>query len=163
MLPVSWQSLDLLIHGAVSPPTLHRATRQRQYYWVNGRPVRSPLVSAAVEKVYGALLPPGRHPVVALGITLSPTFLDVNVHPRKTEIKFLHERAIFAAVQEAVEMVVQRLAPATLPWEERAAPYADAVAPDTRPDAWAAMSVPALRIGEAPLPYDLGPAEPDMA
>jgi len=171
MSPVAWQSLDLLIHGAVSPPTLHRATRQRQYYWVNGRPVRSPLVSAAVEKAYGALLPPGRHPVVALGITLSPTFLDVNVHPRKTEIKFLHERAIFAAVQEAVEMVVQRLAPANLPWEERVLrPWADAadaarptVAPEALTDAWAAMPVPALRIGDAPVPYDLGPVEPDMA
>ncbi len=152
MLPVSWQSLDLIIHGAVSPPTLHRATRQRQYYWVNGRPVRSPLVSAALEKAYGTLLPPGRHPVAALGITLSPTFLDVNVHPRKTEIKFLHERAIFAGVQEAVEMVVQRLAPATLPWEE-----------DASTAAWEAMLVPALRIGDAPVPYDLGPVEPDMA
>jgi DNA mismatch repair protein MutL len=120
-------------------------------------------VSAAVEKAYGALLPPGRHPVVALGITLSPTFLDVNVHPRKTEIKFLHERAIFAAVQEAVEMVVQRLAPATLPWDERASPWADTVAPEALTDAWAAMPVPALRIGEAPVPYDLGPVEPDMA
>ena len=108
MLPVFWQSLDLVIQGAVSPPTLHRATRQRQYYWVNGRPVRSPLVSAALERAYGALLPPGRHPLVALGITLSPTVLDVNIHPRKTEIKFLHERAIFAGVQEAVEMVMQR-------------------------------------------------------
>src|SRR5262249_25861095 len=171
MLPVAWQSLDLLIHGAVSPPTLHRATRQRQYYWVNGRPVRSPLVSAAVERAYSTLLPPGRHPVVALGITLSPTFLDVNVHPRKTEIKFLHERAIFAAVQEAVEMVVQRLAPATLPWEERALrPWTDTadaarptVAPEALTDAWAAMPVLALRIGEAPVPYDLGPVEPDMA
>ena len=152
MLPVSWQSLDLIIQGAVSPPTLHRATRQRQYYWVNGRPVRSPLVSAAVERAYGTLLPPGRHPVAALGITLSPTFLDVNVHPRKTEIKFLHERAIFAGVQEAVEMVVQRLAPATLPWEE-----------DASTAAWEAMLVPALRIGDAPVPYDLGPVEPDMA
>ena len=115
MVPIAWQSLDLVIQGAVSPPTIHRATRQRQYYWVNGRPVRSILVSAALERAYGALLPPGRHPVVALGITLSPTFLDVNVHPRKTEIKFLHERAIFAAVQEAVEMVVQGLPAAGLP------------------------------------------------
>jgi DNA mismatch repair protein MutL len=107
--------------------------------------------------------------VVALGITVSPAFLDVNVHPRKSEIKFLHERAIFAGVQEAVEMVVQRLAPAyvehagaTLPWEERAAPWADTVAPDARTDAWEAMPVPALRVGETPMPYDLGPVEPDM-
>ena len=83
MLPVSWQSLDLGIQGAVSPPSINRATRQRQYCWVNGRPVRSPLVSAALERAYGALLPPGRHPVAALGITLSPTLLDVNIHPAK--------------------------------------------------------------------------------
>jgi len=144
MLPVYWQSLDLVIQGAVSPPMINRATRQRQYCWVNGRPVRSPLVSAALERAYGALLPPGRHPVAALGITLSPTLLDVNIHPRKTEIKFLHERAIFAGVQEAVEMVMQRLAPAILPWEE-----------DAGTEAWQTMSVPVLHVGEAEVPYDL--------
>ena len=152
MLPVSWQSLDLGIQGAVSPPSLNRATRQRQYCWVNGRPVRSPLVSAAMERAYGSLLPPGRHPVMALGITLSPTLLDVNIHPRKTEIKFLHERAIFAGVQEAVEMTIQRLAPATMPWED---------APDT--SAWQAMTVPALQVGEAAAPYDLHAVAPEGA
>jgi len=141
MLPVYWQSLDLVIQGAISPPAIHRATRQRQYYWVNGRPVRSTLVSAALERAYGTLLPPGRHPVVALGITLSPTALDVNVHPRKTEIKFLHERAIFAAVQEAIEMVLQGLEAAPLPWEEEAGTAF-----------WDAM--PVLRVGEASVPYD---------
>jgi DNA mismatch repair protein MutL len=144
MLPVGWQSLDLGIEGAVSPPSIHRATRQRQYCWVNGRPVRSPLISAALERAYGALLPPGRHPVAALGITLSPSLLDVNIHPRKTEIKFLQERAIFAGVQEAIEMVVQRLVPATLPWEE---------ATDTA--AWQSLTLPALHVGEAEAPYDL--------
>jgi DNA mismatch repair protein MutL len=152
MLPVFWQSFDLVIQGAVSPPTLHRATRQRQYYWVNGRPVRSPLVSAALERGYGALLPPGRHPLVALGITLSPTVLDINIHPRKTEIKFLHERAIFAAVQDAVEMVMQSLAPAPLPWEE-----------DAGPEAWQALSVPVLHVGEADVPYDVRSAAPVVA
>jgi DNA mismatch repair protein MutL len=150
MVPVSWQSLDLGIQGAVSPPSLHRATRQRQYCWVNGRPVRSPLVSAATERAYASLLPPGRHPIMALGITLSPTLLDVNIHPRKTEIKFLHERAIFAGVQEAVEMVVQRLAPVTLPWEE---------ATDTT--AWQTMTVPVLQVSEAETPYDLRSVAPE--
>jgi DNA mismatch repair protein MutL len=149
MLPVSWQSLDLGIQGAVSPPSINRATRQRQYYWVNGRPVRSPLVSAALERAYGALLPPGRHPVAALGITLSPTLLDVNIHPRKTEIKFLHERAIFVGVQEAVEIVVQHLAPVALPWEE---------ATDT--SVWQSIRVPALHVGEAEAPYDLRSVAP---
>jgi DNA mismatch repair protein MutL len=152
MLPVSWHSLDLGIQGAVSPPSLNRATRQRQYCWVNCRPVRSPLVSAAMERAYGALLPPGRHPVMALGITLSPTLLDVNIHPRKTEIKFLHERAIFTGVQEAVEMVVQRLGPESLLWEET-----------TDTVAWQTMTVPVLQVSEAEAPYDLRAGVPEGA
>ncbi len=144
MLPVQWQSLDLAIQGAVAPPALHRATRQRQYYWVNGRPVRSILLSAALEKIYGALLPAGRHPVVALGVTMSPTLLDVNIHPRKTEIKFLHERAVFAGVQEAMARLVQHLTPVALPWEA-----------DVPADSWEATPPAAGHISEPFSPYQL--------
>jgi DNA mismatch repair protein MutL len=124
MLPVRWQSVDMLVHGAVGSPAVSRATRQRQYVWVNGRPIRSGLVSLAVERAYGALLLPGRHPLVVLGITLPPELLDVNIHPRKTEIKFLHERAVFAGVQEAVETVVQGFPDAETAWHEASDPGA---------------------------------------
>ncbi|MGE3535866.1 MAG: DNA mismatch repair endonuclease MutL [Candidatus Tectimicrobiota bacterium] len=130
MLPLQWQTLDLGLEGAVSAPSLHRATRQRQYYWVNGRPVRSPLLSAAVQKAYGALLPAGRHPVVALGLHLAPTLLDVNVHPRKTEVTFVHERAVFSAVEDALAPVLQGLVSgSTLPWEAARVPVAWEPAP----------------------------------
>jgi DNA mismatch repair protein MutL len=116
MLPVFWQSLDLLVHGAVSTPAATRASRQRQYVWVNGRPIRSGLISTALERAYGAFLPPGRHPVAALGLSLPSQFLDVNVHPRKTEVTFVHERAVFATVQEAVGTVLQRSMTGGLSW-----------------------------------------------
>ncbi|MBM3224803.1 MAG: DNA mismatch repair endonuclease MutL, partial [Candidatus Tectomicrobia bacterium] len=148
MLPVFWESLDIHMQGAVSPGTLNRATRQRQYCWVNGRPVRSPLVSAALEKADGALLPPGRHPIVALGITLGPDSLDVNIHPRKTEIKFLQERAIYAGVQEAVERAVQHLAPASLPWEEAVGAIA-----------WPAASLSGLHVSEPAASYTSHPPD----
>lgn len=118
MLPVHWQSVDLHIQGAVSVPAVHRATRQRQYFWVNGRPIRSGLLSIAVARAYGGLLPPGRQPVIVLGLTLPAAFLDVNVHPRKTDIHFLQERAVFAGVQEAVEQVMQQYPLAAGTWEE---------------------------------------------
>jgi DNA mismatch repair protein MutL len=121
MLAVNWQSIDLAVAGAVSAPLVHRGTRQRQYFWVNGRPVRSGLISAAVGRAYGMRLPPGRHPLVALGIAVPPRFLDVNVHPRKQEIGFVHERAVFAAVQEAVDLALQRLDMDVLPWEAKQA------------------------------------------
>ena len=141
MLPVHWQSVDLMVYGAVSAPALNRATRQRQYFWVNGRPVRSGLLGAALARPYGALLPPGRYPLAALGIALPPQLLDVNVHPRKTEITFLHERAVFAAVQEAVETVLQRLTSRDLPWEEEA------------PQAWTTLPLSAPGVAESVLPY----------
>lgn len=118
MLPVHWQSVDVLVHGAVSAPVCTRASRQRQYFWVNDRPIRSGLLSTAVERAYGALLPPGRHPLVALGVTVPPDLLDVNVHPRKTEITFLHERAIFASIQEAVEIIMQQSPVEVQEWQE---------------------------------------------
>jgi DNA mismatch repair protein MutL len=118
MLPVAWHSADLHIDGAIGLPGVSRATRQRQYFWVNGRPIRSGLLGAAVERAYGGLLQPGRHAVVVLGLEMAPEMLDVNVHPRKTEVTFLHQRAVFVAVQEAVEMALQRLPSAGEDWQQ---------------------------------------------
>jgi DNA mismatch repair protein MutL len=144
MLPVRWQSVDLHIQGAVSVPAVNRATRQRQYFWVNGRPIRSGFLSIAVARAYGGLLPPGRYPVIALGLTLSAEFLDVNVHPRKTEIHFLQERAVFVAVQEAVEQVMQQYPPGVGAWEEGG----DFTA-------WPAQASVLAGVGEETVPYTL--------
>lgn len=144
MLPVRWQSVDLLVHGAVSTPAVSRATRQRQYFWVNGRPIRHGLLSVAVERAYGALLPPGRHPLVALGVTLPPDLLDVNIHPRKSDIKFLHERAVFAAVQEAVETVLQRFPATDTAWQEA-----------TDSTTWADLSTVPLTVSEESAAYSM--------
>jgi DNA mismatch repair protein MutL len=142
MLPVDWHSVDLHIQGAVSHPVVNRATRQRQYVWVNGRPIRSGLLSVAAERGYGGLLPPGRHPILALGLRLPAEFIDVNVHPRKTEIHFLQERAIFAGVQEAVERAIQQYPLAEMPWQE-----GDALPP------WAALAPGQGVVGEDTAPY----------
>ena len=123
-------------------PAVNRATRQRQYFWVNGRPIRSGFLSIAVERAYGGLLPPGRHPVIALGLTLPAEFLDVNVHPRKTEIHFLQERAVFAAVQEAVEQVMQQYPLAAGSWEE-----------GSDFTAWTEQAAVLSGVGEEPAPY----------
>ena len=105
--PIAYGSVDIQINGFVAPPALNRASRQRQYLWINGRPVRYALLNHAVERVFDGALPPGRYPVFALGLTVSPGMLDVNLHPRKVEVKLLHERAVFAAIQEAVASVLQ--------------------------------------------------------
>jgi DNA mismatch repair protein MutL len=150
MLPVRWRSIDMLVYGAVSTPAVSRATRQRQYFWVNGRPIRSGLLGTAVERAYSALLSPGRHPVVALGVSLPPDLLDVNIHPRKSEIKFLHERAVFVALQEAVEAVIQRFPVEEAVWQTA-----------TDVEAWTSLSQAPFAVGEDRAAYSPPPSATD--
>ncbi len=141
MRPVQWQSVDMQVFGAMSAPEINRATRQRQFFWVNGRPVRSTLISAALGRAYGARLPPGRYPLAALGVTLPTNFVDVNVHPRKQEVTFVHERAIFAAVQEAADTTLQHLEGAPMDWEGEA------------PEIWPGWSATDIIVAEPGAPY----------
>src|SRR5581483_10255180 len=95
-----------LVRGYVSPPSLHRGTRGGLTLFVNGRVVYSRALLYAVEEAYHTLLPVGRHPLALLWIEVPPDEVDVNVHPTKQEVRFLRERAVFAALQRAVRAVV---------------------------------------------------------
>jgi DNA mismatch repair protein MutL len=94
------------VSGYVSRPTCYKATRQYISFFVNRRWVQSRTLTYAVEEAYHSLLLAGRHPVAVIAIALDPALLDVNVHPAKTEIRFLHERQVYAAVQRAVRAAV---------------------------------------------------------
>jgi DNA mismatch repair protein MutL len=94
------------VAGYVGPPELHRGTRGGMTLFVNGRLVYSRSLLYAVEEAYHTLLPVGRHPLALLWIEVPPAEIDVNVHPTKQEVRFLRERAVFAAVQRAVRAAV---------------------------------------------------------
>jgi len=86
------------IKGLITPPSLARGNRNAQYFFVNGRAVKSQLLTAALEQAYRNLLPNARFPGCVIYLTLRPNSVDVNVHPAKTEVKFLYERAVFDIV-----------------------------------------------------------------
>jgi DNA mismatch repair protein MutL len=132
-----------LMRGYVSRPSCYKSTRNYLSFFVNRRWVQSRTLGYAVEEAYHSLLLAGRHPIAVVGITLDPALVDVNVHPAKTEIKFLRERQVYAAVQRAVREAV--LATAEAP---EIAPHAFAV-----PD-WA--SAPSLE-GETATGADQSP------
>ncbi len=90
-----------LVNGYVSRPSCYKSTRQYISFFVNRRWVLSRMLTAAVEGAYHSLLLTGRHPIAVVNIELDPALLDVNVHPAKTEIRFLKERRVFAAVLRA--------------------------------------------------------------
>src|SRR5262249_22229098 len=79
---------QLGLEGVAGLPTESRATGQYQYLFVNGRSVRDKVLRGAVRGASQDFLAGGRHPVVALFLTLPPAEVDVNVHPMKAEVRF---------------------------------------------------------------------------
>ena len=102
MLPVSLTEEHGSVEGLVGRPTIARARGAQQVMAINGRPVRSRLVGAAIRSGYGELLPRNRHPVIFLMLTVDGSLVDVNVHPTKREVRFGNSRRIFGLVESAV-------------------------------------------------------------
>lgn len=90
-----------VVTGFTSLPTCYKSTRQHISFFVNRRWVLSHMLTAALEEAYHSLLLSGRHPIAVVNIALDPSLLDVNVHPAKTEIRFLKERRVYGAVLRA--------------------------------------------------------------
>jgi DNA mismatch repair protein MutL len=94
------------VSGYVSRPSCYKSTRGYLSFFVNRRWVQSRTLNFAVEEAYHSLLLTGRHPIAVINVALDPAQLDANVHPAKTEVRFLYERQVFAAVQRAVRAAV---------------------------------------------------------
>jgi DNA mismatch repair protein MutL len=101
-LPVRAARGLIAVEGFAGLATLHRPNSLGQYLVVNGRPVRDKLLVGAVRGGYGDLVPNGRHPMLALFLTLPPDEVDVNVHPAKTELRFRDPQAVRALIVTAL-------------------------------------------------------------
>ena len=95
-----WEQYSLT--GFVSKPTDARPSRSMQTFFVNGRPVKSRLLVSALEEAYRNQIMVGKFPACVLHLTLPANAVDVNVHPAKTEVKFLNEKAGFDCVHYGV-------------------------------------------------------------
>ncbi len=102
MVPVqsSWDSYQL--SGYVSKPSDSRPSRNFQTFFVNDRPVKSRLLISALEEAYRNQLMVGKFPACVLHLQLPANAVDVNVHPAKTEVKFLNEKSVFDCVHYGV-------------------------------------------------------------
>jgi len=92
----------IAVSGFVTKPAATRGTRANQFFFVNGRFVKSKLLAAALEEAYRNQIMTGRFPACVLYLTLPVQAVDVNVHPAKTEVKFLNEHDVFDAVHYGV-------------------------------------------------------------
>ena len=100
MLPVDVDG-EVHVSGVAGQPHRHRGQRNVMVLLVNGRRVHNRMLLVAVENAYRSLVPAGRFPICVLSLDLAPGDVDVNVHPAKTEVRFVNERAVFAAVERA--------------------------------------------------------------
>ncbi len=82
------EKAEIHLKGYISLPTLNRGNAQMQYMFVNGRPVKDKTLIGAIRAAYMDFLPSGRYPLLALFLTVPPKFVDVNVHPAKSEVRF---------------------------------------------------------------------------
>jgi len=97
-LPLEGERDGVHLAGFAGLPTLNRPDAGLQFLFVNGRPVRDRLLLGAVRAAYGDLVPRGRHPLLALFVSLPAQDVDVNVHPTKAEVRFRDPAAVRALV-----------------------------------------------------------------
>ena len=89
------------VRGLISPPALHRGSKDHVVILVNGRRIQHRNLVFAVEQAYRGLREPDRFPLAVLNVLVDPAEVDVNVHPTKREVRFRNEGAVFAALERA--------------------------------------------------------------
>lgn len=107
-VPLAFAAGGTAISGLVAPPAMARSERDRLVTVVNGRPVYSRPVIAAVEASYRELVPPDRRPAAVIYVDIPPEDVDVNVHPTKREVRFRDERKVREVTEEAVRAVLAK-------------------------------------------------------
>lgn len=102
LLPIRFIDEGIEISGYLSKPAVLRSSRQWQTYIVNGRIISSRSIAKAIDNAYHSMLPKSGYPLAVLQIAVPQHTIDVNVHPQKSEMKFVDEGRIFKAVYKAV-------------------------------------------------------------
>lgn len=106
---VSSSAPILKISGFIGSPALAKHNKNRQYLFINGRAIKNSMVSSAVMEGYKSFLPHGKYPFFVLDLQITADLVDVNVHPRKLEVRFLNSQQVFLAVKTAVQKAIAQM------------------------------------------------------
>ena len=106
MLPLEYRTEDFEIWGYISKPETTRRESDQLFLFVNTRPVVSRAINKAIREGYYTKIPKERYPVAVLSLIVDPGEVDVNVHPRKAEVRFSLEKELGDAVTFAIEKVL---------------------------------------------------------
>ncbi len=103
LLPFTYEGEKITLSGYISRPEFKKSNRKLQVFYINHRPIRSPLLYRAIDQACQGFLVSREFPVAIVNITIDPQEVDVNVHPQKTEVRFRRDQEVFRAVYEALK------------------------------------------------------------
>ena len=102
LLPVCAETEYFSVKGFVGKPMISRGNRSYESYFINGRYIKSALLSKAVEEAYKGFMMQHQYPFCVLYFTMDTELLDVNVHPTKQEVRISKERELMALISQAI-------------------------------------------------------------
>jgi len=119
LIEVAGESGEMRVRGYVSSPSAVRKSRDSQYFFINGRYVRDKVINKALIEGYRAMIPSGVYPTAMLFVDLPPHEIDVNVHPAKTEVRFVRGTIVHDMVRDAIRASISRARAAVTPFSDQ--------------------------------------------
>ena len=106
LLPIEAERNGMKISGYVAKPYISRGNRSFEHYFVNGRYIKSPIITKAIEEAYKTFVMIHKFPFVAIYLTVDSKLLDVNVHPRKMEMRYSRGDELYKFIFEEIRYVL---------------------------------------------------------
>lgn len=106
LIKVDYERENLRIYGYISNNTFYRSNRNHQYIYVNNRYIKDDFISNIIESRYKSVIPNNRFPVFLIFIEVDPSFIDVNIHPTKQQIKFSNQLNIQEVLEDIVDKTI---------------------------------------------------------
>lgn len=102
LIEISGKTQDIEISGFIGKPVICRGNRSYENYYINGRYIKSGIITKAIEEAYKGYIMPHNYPFTAIHFKINPSILDVNVHPTKMELRFSKNEFVYSFVLDAV-------------------------------------------------------------
>ncbi|WP_066718255.1 DNA mismatch repair endonuclease MutL [Clostridium sp. Marseille-P299] len=106
LVPVVNQNEQITLEGYVGKPIISRGNRNYENYFINGRYIKSAVITKAIEEAYKPYSMQHKYPFTAIHFTVDPELIDVNVHPTKMEIRFTNTELVYKLTYQAISMAL---------------------------------------------------------
>ncbi len=108
MIPVFYGGSEFKMDGFIGKPAISRSSSQHQYFFVNGRYIQHFVLANSIKQAYHSMLMENKKPVFIINIRIDPALIDVNVHPRKLEIRFEDQQTIIKRIYSSVKSALEK-------------------------------------------------------